>query len=245
MVAKGSKDITGHRFTKLLAVTQLDQSDNGDYNWLCECDCGNTCITTIGRLKYGKTKSCGCLKSEKPPRLSHGMSKSKEYKCWLKMKERCLNPNDISYPNYGGSGVEIYEKWVESFDEWFAHIGKILDTSTYYSVDRIDNSVGYFPGNIKWSTKKQQCHNRTKYKSNKSGKTGVKYDVKGMDNFGNPRDYWVATWYTPQGKPKSKSFSIAKLGNELARFAAEEYRDLILDVLRQHQDTFYTDSHGL
>lgn len=237
------KDIKGNRCGRLVALERLDKSGNGDFNWRCKCDCGNYCITTIGRLNSGNTKSCGCYKSEvlKNHNMTHGMTKTPEYVSWRKMKERCLNENDISYPNYGGNGVEIHPDFIHSFEKFYNEVGS--RPTDKHSLDRIDNNLGYTYGNLKWSTKKEQDRNKTLYRNNTSGKCGVKYDIKSYDSEGKPSCYWVASWYDLNGKLKQKAYSIKKYGDELARFLAEETRDLAIQYLNNN-GAGYTEGHG-
>lgn len=88
----------------------------------------------------------------------HGQFNSPIYNSWCRMKKRCLNPNDISYPRYGGKGVQVCEAWMgfENFyedmkDKWFKGA----------SLDRIDNSKGYEPDNCRWVTKVDQNRNKS------------------------------------------------------------------------------------
>lgn len=101
----------------------------------------------------------------------HGMNDAPEYKVWAGMKRRCLNKNDPSYAGYGAKGVTVCDEWVHSFQAFYDHIGE--RPSAEHSIDRIDNSKGYEPNNVRWATKLQQSINRTVKASNKSGQTGV------------------------------------------------------------------------
>src|SRR3990167_291292 len=113
-----AKDITGNIYGDLVALSMLEKSPNGDYYWACQCSCGNTFKTTIGRLNFGKATSCGCKTSSKMvlAKTTHGMSKTKQYKSWTKIKERIFDKNCKDYPEYGGRGLIMQESWVNSFD---------------------------------------------------------------------------------------------------------------------------------
>lgn len=79
-------------------------------------------------------------------------------------KARCTNPNRDSYHRYGGAGVTFHEGWLgrNGFASFFAHIGP--KPTPAHTIDRIENSKGYEPGNVKWSTKIEQNRNRSNTK---------------------------------------------------------------------------------
>jgi hypothetical protein len=74
------------------------------------------------------------------------------------MKARCLNKGNDKYRYYGGRGITIAREFAESFQAFFDEIGP--RPSKGHSVDRIDNSKGYAPGNVKWATMSEQRRNR-------------------------------------------------------------------------------------
>jgi hypothetical protein len=85
---------------------------------------------------------------------------SSEYVTWKSMIQRCTNPNHLKYKNYGARGIEVYCPWRESFECFLQHIGP--RPSSQHSIDRKNNDYGYFPGNVKWSTAKEQADDRRK-----------------------------------------------------------------------------------
>ncbi|MFU2317816.1 hypothetical protein [Rahnella sp. PCH160] len=88
----------------------------------------------------------------------HGMKNTAEYRTWVDMKARCLNPNRDSYPNYGGRGIKVCERWM-SFENFFADLGPRPDGN---SIDRINPDGDYEPGNVQWiSLIKQQSNKRS------------------------------------------------------------------------------------
>jgi hypothetical protein len=95
------------------------------------------------------------------PKTIHGMSHSRLYQIWNAMKQRCSNPNAISYPRYGGRGITVCQEWQDSFAafrDWAVSHGY----SDNLTIDRIDNDGKYEPLNCRWVTKKEQ-QNHTSY----------------------------------------------------------------------------------
>jgi hypothetical protein len=82
---------------------------------------------------------------------------AKEYNSWLGMKQRCYNPNNRSYKHYGGRGIIVCERWLNSFRNFFEDMG--FKPSEYHSLDRIDNDGNYELNNCRWATTFEQSHN--------------------------------------------------------------------------------------
>jgi len=86
------------------------------------------------------------------------MCKTPEYSAWKDMKKRCLNPRCKSFKNYGGRGIRIYDGWLKSFSAFFEYMGP--KPTHKHTSERIDNNLGYFPGNVKWATRTDQSNNQ-------------------------------------------------------------------------------------
>ena len=88
---------------------------------------------------------------------THGMSITPEHKAWKNMKQRCLNPNNKRYSDYGGRGITICDRWL-NLDNFLADMGS--RPTAKHSLDRIDNDGDYQKDNCKWSTRVEQENNK-------------------------------------------------------------------------------------
>jgi len=77
--------------------------------------------------------------------------------CWRNMKNRCLNPKSQQFKNYGGRGITVCDRW-KDFDAFLSDMG--LRPPGKMSIERIDNSKGYYPENCKWGTTSEQAANQ-------------------------------------------------------------------------------------
>lgn len=151
-------DLTGLRVGRLLVIS-YSESNDGRKAWVCHCDCGTKVDIRGVNLRSGKTKSCGCFKADRMAEglgKKHGMHLTRTYKTWHSMLERCRNPSATSYKDYGGRGITVCREWYQ-FERFYSDMGERPDGMT---LDRIENSRGYEPGNCKWSTPSEQQNNR-------------------------------------------------------------------------------------
>lgn len=172
-----AEDLTGQKFNRLTVLRRDETSPTRHPKWICRCDCGKTCSVAGGNLKNGHTKSCGCLNSEKvtarnKANATHGDTKTRLYKSWVSMWNRCTNPRCASYCRYGGRGIKVCEEWKSyfKFREWALSVG--YDYNANLTIDRIDPDGDYCPENCRFLTQQQQsATNRHAVRVTYNGKT--------------------------------------------------------------------------
>lgn len=159
---KNAIDITNQRFGRLTALGPIERS-GGRIFWLCQCDCGKTTTAIAGHLRNGNRKSCGCLYAEhaKQRQIIPDTERERVYAIWNMMIQRCHNPNNLSYHRYGERGITVCDEWRYNFQSFYDYISQLSHYKEKgYTLDRIDNSLGYFPDNIRYSTYTDQARNR-------------------------------------------------------------------------------------
>jgi len=175
-VARKLEDLTRLNL-EYLTVLKKAERRNGRTFWSCECICGTIKDIAAPHLKSGATKSCGCLKQKmlKDGATIHGGDGTPEYASYTAMLHRCYNKTRVGYSNYGGRGISVCSRWVESFTNFFEDMG---ERPVGTSIDRIDNDLGYFKENCRWSFRDIQSHNRRKSVKALSEYFGVSYDKR-------------------------------------------------------------------
>lgn len=149
-------DLTGRRFGRLVVIKRVDNDKCNKVRWLCQCDCEKEIIVIGGHLKSGNTKSCGCLQKEKVTK--HGHYKDEIYRAWQDMKDRCTNPNNKHYRDYGGRGITVCKEWMDSPENFIKDMGEKWRPGL--TIERTRNWEGYYLGNCKWVTIQQQQRNK-------------------------------------------------------------------------------------
>ena len=154
-------DVIGHKYGRLKAVKECEENRNGLIYVLCICDCGNEKIVQKGNLRGGNVKSCGCLLKETASKTSRKYKNkmSRSYRnVYYHMKDRCYNPKSDRYYRYGGRGIKVCDRWLESFDNFYDDMGGRPFKGA--QLDRTDNDKGYYPENCRWVTAFENSMNR-------------------------------------------------------------------------------------
>ncbi len=173
-MARPLPPLLGIRSGMLVVVKDLGTRKEKQYKRyvLCQCDCGNTSEVWIINIRTGHTTSCGCIKSawQKSGQTIHGMCRTPEHGIWSGIRDRCYNPNNLAYHNYGSRGIKMCERWRNSFQNFFEDMGPRPSKS--HSIDRFpDNNGDYGPANCRWATTEQQALNK---------RTNVYYEYDGI-----------------------------------------------------------------
>lgn len=159
-------DLTGQKFGRLVVI-ERSGSKNNKALWKCQCECGGIAIAISHDLISGHTKSCGCYQREATSKASktHGMRHTPVYSAWLGMKDRCFNPSNKRFKDWGGRGITVCEAWKNSFEAFYDYVSKLPHYGkSGYSLDRINNNGNYEPENVRWATIIEQNNNRRNVK---------------------------------------------------------------------------------
>lgn len=165
-------NITGERFGRLVVIGRA-KNRAGRTMWNCRCDCGETAIVRGSALTTGNTASCGCGVKDAMSRTgklnrTHGQSRTPEYRAWARMIHRCYHSGDIKYPLYGGRGIRVCDRWLNSFETFASDMGP--RPSSGHSLDRKNSDGMYEPSNCRWATLSEQNKNRRPFNRNRREK---------------------------------------------------------------------------
>lgn len=158
-----TQDLTGKTFGRLTVIRKYGKDARNEYIWECKCSCGNTTYVQTSRLKSGNTVSCGCWREER--KYKHGLHKSKIYRKYHDMIDRCYNKNNVNYNNYGNKNVKVCDEWYTPWDSsiGFMNFYKWAMENGYHdglTIERNDPFGDYCPENCSLIPMKEQVKNK-------------------------------------------------------------------------------------
>ncbi len=161
-------DLTGQTFgrlsvIKLHEIKRYKSAKNQQTKayYLVQCECNNQKIVRGEHLKSGRTISCGCyaLEATRKANTTHGMCHTSEYKTWLRMRNRILNPDAFHKKYY--ANIKLCNRW-NKFENFLHDMG--LKPTPKHEIDRINVFGDYEPNNCRWATRSEQMKNTRRSK---------------------------------------------------------------------------------
>ena len=150
--------LPGERYGRLTVVEEADPKIRScgrrRRRVACKCDCGNEVVVLLQSLRNGDNVSCGCFSTDR--KTKHGQYKSRTYGTWHSMTQRCLNSRHQAFASYGGRGISVCRRWMNSFEAFLQDMG---EQPNGLQLDRINNDGNYEPENCRWVTRSEQQRN--------------------------------------------------------------------------------------
>jgi hypothetical protein len=147
-------DQVGKKVGKWLILSYFTKKYRSHY--VVKCECGRVSTPAAYHVMHGLTSACNSCAPKK-----HGWIGTPTYRSWNAARNRCNNPTNKDYMNYGARGITMCERW-NSFKNFLADMG---EKPAGLTLDRINNNGNYEPGNCRWATYSVQNSNQRRRKS--------------------------------------------------------------------------------
>jgi len=144
----------GRWFGRWMVLEKLDYKQK----YVCQCSCGAISNIRVYDLLQNKTTMCKTCSSNAAKSPGQSISNTTEYNTWIHINQRCGNPQNKDYLNYGGRGIIVCDLWRTSYEAFLMCVGK--KPTPEHSIERIDVNGNYEPGNVCWATVEQQARNK-------------------------------------------------------------------------------------
>ena len=165
------KDLVGNRYGRLVVVEETERPSKYVRQFRCLCDCSNETLVRYANITSGNTTSCGCEQKRRAAEANtkHGYSSQRrrgvrrgyQYRAWESAKQRCFNPSNKKYPQYGGRGITMHEPWVNNSTAFIKWMNETLGPRPEgHSLDRINVHGNYEPNNLRWADASTQVSNQ-------------------------------------------------------------------------------------
>ena len=179
-------ELVGQVFGRLTVIAFDRMGPDYASLWRCRCECGNEKVVIGKNLVKGRTKSCGCQQNapgrtwKRRPGIplsgavyrSHGMADTPPYNTWMSMRQRCNNPNNQDYRNYGGRGIRVCDEWNASFEAFWRDMAE--GWAPGLSIERVDPNLGYSKENCIWIPLSDQWKTRRSHGAKRADGTPAK-----------------------------------------------------------------------
>jgi hypothetical protein len=216
-------DLTGKTFGQWQVLGFHHKDKYNAIYWLCKCSCGKELPVYAGNLRSGLTTRCNDCKIKyfkiHPAATTHGMSRTKTYRIYRGMISRCYDKGTVNYKDYGGRGINICNRWQNSFENFYADMG---DCPEGMSINRINNNGNYELSNCKWSTSIEQANNRRNVQHDEYDKLKGTVSRQRISQLRHRRDGLC----TICGKPVNMSVSLCDIHFLKRTKSKEPFRNL-------------------